>query len=304
MRFNDCCNSWKEKLNQAWGLATTAVRKITLNGTDYTPDGNGNVDLGTIQGGGSTSASDIKLTDGRDVQTAVDAIEDEIGDESTAGSIVYRLNSLDTGKQDKLTAGDNITIENNVISADVPVIMMLTSAITQQLSLTAETLTPITTGTLRSYYMNSELNARQTDNYYVFWNTATQYTTQDIATQVEDYGYYCYDTGITVESILNALNLNSTLANVVNGSVIGGNVILIGGNFTPVLKSSTIYDNSISGIRITKDFNGTISIEGNQTLENNRKLVIISITELTAGDAVDFTIAFRFNTVSYIKVVS
>lgn len=34
-------------------------------------------------------ASEVNLTDGRDIQTAIDAIEDEIGDEDTAGSIIY-----------------------------------------------------------------------------------------------------------------------------------------------------------------------------------------------------------------------
>lgn len=95
-------------------------------------------DDGTISTQSSApTAEQVNLTDGRSVQTVIDAIEDEIGDESTAGSIKYvektntdniatntsnitalqtSVSNLETSvasKQDTLTAGTGILIDDS-----------------------------------------------------------------------------------------------------------------------------------------------------------------------------------------------
>lgn len=105
-------------------------------------DGINIADDGTISTQSSApTAEQVNLTDGRSVQTAVDAIEDEIGDESTAGSIKYvektntddiatnatnisalqtSVSNLETSvasKQDTLTMGSGIYISGNTIGS-------------------------------------------------------------------------------------------------------------------------------------------------------------------------------------------
>lgn len=108
-------------------------------------------------------ASEINLTDGRDVDTAITSIDDEIGSEDSSGSILARIKANETaiteettarqnedtelansiadnataiadnataiaGKQDVLTAGDGISIANNVISNTLDISGIATNA--------------------------------------------------------------------------------------------------------------------------------------------------------------------------------
>lgn len=116
----DCACEWKEKIKSAYNLALEGIRKITFNGKDYTvSDGNGGVTIDT------PTAEDIDLTDGRTVQAAVDAIEDEIGDDDTAGSLrqyadraLYYMDSPNISADDEYTdvAWLNIVRNNGVLS--------------------------------------------------------------------------------------------------------------------------------------------------------------------------------------------
>lgn len=89
----------------------------------------------------SVTASDVTLDDNRTVQTAIDAIEDEIGDETTAGSIKYvektntdniatnasNISALQTsvaGKQNTLTAGEGTLIVDDTIYANDNIVNM------------------------------------------------------------------------------------------------------------------------------------------------------------------------------------
>ena len=84
--------------------------------TDYPPRG---------AGGGGTAA-DITFDDSTthlgagNVQTAIEKTNQKVNANGTA---IEQINTTLTNKQDKLTAGTNITIDsNNVISADTHVV--------------------------------------------------------------------------------------------------------------------------------------------------------------------------------------
>lgn len=92
MRAIDCCKQeWKTKWNELRELYLKTVRTIKLNGKEYTTDGSGGVvDLGTVETTIPT-ASEVPTDDDRNVQTAIDAIEDEIGSETASGSILAKI---------------------------------------------------------------------------------------------------------------------------------------------------------------------------------------------------------------------
>lgn len=48
-RCDPCCNDWKEKIKFLWERYAYAVRSIKLNGEVKWPDGDGQIDLGTIE---------------------------------------------------------------------------------------------------------------------------------------------------------------------------------------------------------------------------------------------------------------
>lgn len=281
MRFNDCCQSWKEKLNQAWGLATTAVRKITLNGTDYTPDGNGAVDLGTIQGGGSTSASDINLTDGRDVQTAIDAIEDEIGDESTAGSIVYRLNNM-------------------------PIIMNFTQSGGIQNSVTISSPTIIESGTITERSLGNATLLQQNNNRYAFYR-ATE-SSRVSATAQSRYGYF-YTIGATLQDFIDGISqslLNSMFSMIPNGIRVDADLSL--SNYYNIrLASNTTYTNYIGRTTIIKDSTGNVTLTLNSRY-STYTIMYFYATETgteapTEGSTQTFTTVFLFGTIYSTRTV-
>lgn len=107
---------------------------ILKEGTNITITADGTI---SAAGGSATAvtASEINMADGRTVQVAIDAIEDELGDsEGTSGTIYSRLDAIETEqttqnaniatnasaietKQDKLSVNKNIKIINNAISA-------------------------------------------------------------------------------------------------------------------------------------------------------------------------------------------
>lgn len=115
--------------------------KLDATDTVYTAGSGINISDSNVISAQSSAptAEQVDLTDGRTVQTAIDAIEDEIGDESTAGSIKYvektntdniatnatNITALQTsvgnleasiaGKQDTLTAGTGIKLLNNTL---------------------------------------------------------------------------------------------------------------------------------------------------------------------------------------------
>lgn len=281
MRFNDCCQSWKEKLNQAWGLATTAVRKITLNGTDYTPDGNGAVDLGTIQGGGSTSASDINLTDGRDVQTAIDAIEDEIGDESTAGSIVYRLNNM-------------------------PIIMNFTQSGGVQNSVTISSPTIIESGTITERSLGNATLLQQNDNRYAFYR-ATESSSVS-ATAQSRYGYF-YTIGATLQDFIDGIPqslLNGMFSMIPNGIRVDADLSL--SNYYSIrLASNTTYTNYIGRTTIIKDSTGNVTLTLNSRYSTYTIMYFYATkngTEApTEGSTQTFTTTFLFGTIYSTRTV-
>lgn len=281
MRFNDCCQSWKEKLNQAWGLATTAIRKITLNGTDYTPDGNGAVDLGTIQGGGSTSASDINLTDGRDVQTAIDAIEDEIGDESTAGSIVYRLNNM-------------------------PIIMNFTQSGGVQNSVTISNPTIIESGTIIERSLGNATLLQQNNNRYAFYRATASSSVS--ATAQSRYGYF-YTIGATLQDFIDGISqslLNSMFSMIPNGIRVDADLSL--SNYYNIrLASNTTYTNYIGRTTIIKDSTGNVTLTLNSRY-STYTIMYFYATETgteapTEGSTQTFTTAFLFGTIYSTRTV-
>ena len=43
-----CCTSWKDIVKELWEKYQGVVKKITFNGQDYYPDGDGDVDIGLV----------------------------------------------------------------------------------------------------------------------------------------------------------------------------------------------------------------------------------------------------------------
>lgn len=108
-------------------------------------------DDGTISTQSSApTAEQVNLTDGRSVQTAIDAIEDEIGDESTAGSIKYV----------EKTNTDNIaTNTSNITALQTSVSNLETSVASKQSTLTAGTGIAIADdGTISSGLLVTDVN--------------------------------------------------------------------------------------------------------------------------------------------------
>ena len=55
-RCDPCCNDWKEKIKFLWERYAYTVRSIKLNGTVKWPDGDGQIDLGTIDAAGAVKS--------------------------------------------------------------------------------------------------------------------------------------------------------------------------------------------------------------------------------------------------------
>ena len=55
-RCDPCCNDWKEKLKYLWERYANTVRSIKLNGAVKWPDGDGQIDLGTIDAVGAVKS--------------------------------------------------------------------------------------------------------------------------------------------------------------------------------------------------------------------------------------------------------
>lgn len=96
-----CRNDWKEKINQLWNNYQDVVKSITLNGTRKTPDGQGNVDLGTVETEVEWGDIEGTLADQTDLQDALDAkadacdLADKLDEPETAGTAgqVLKLNA-------------------------------------------------------------------------------------------------------------------------------------------------------------------------------------------------------------------
>lgn len=80
--YGECICNIKQKLADAWNMANEAIKKVKVNGTVYSPDGTGTVDLGTIETEIPT-ASEVPSTDGN-VQTDIDGIKASVTANATA----------------------------------------------------------------------------------------------------------------------------------------------------------------------------------------------------------------------------
>lgn len=114
MRIRECACDLATRINEAVNMAREAVKSISVNGKDYSPDGTGKVDLGTITA--TVNASGVDMTDGRDVETAIEALDDEVGSETDAGSILYRIKQNETAITDETTARQN---EDTQLASDI-----------------------------------------------------------------------------------------------------------------------------------------------------------------------------------------
>lgn len=117
MKAYDCCkDALKTAINGLQEAYVKTVRTIRLNGKDYQTDGNtGVVDLGTIETKPPT-ASEVGTDDDRNVQVAIDAIEDEIGSETASGSILYKVKANTDAISAETTARQN---EDTQLASDI-----------------------------------------------------------------------------------------------------------------------------------------------------------------------------------------
>lgn len=103
--FTGKVNGWDTLNTTVSGLSTSKQDTLTA-GTNITISGT------TISS--TDSASAINLTDGRDVNTAIASIEDELGDDDSAGTIFSRISSLESSQS---TQNTNIATNTSNISS-------------------------------------------------------------------------------------------------------------------------------------------------------------------------------------------
>lgn len=120
---------WKDEskiaeLTEGTNVTISPTGVVSAVDTKYTAGANvtitaDNVISATGELSGTASASQILLEDNRSVQSAIDAIEDEIGDSTTGGTILDRLDTLEstTTNLDAELAGKQDTLSDSQLEA-------------------------------------------------------------------------------------------------------------------------------------------------------------------------------------------
>lgn len=105
------------------------VGEIT-EGTNITISPEGVISATGGGSGGTSTASEVLLTDGRSVQEGIDALEDELGDLGTSGTVQERLEALEQADVElsKAYSGFNIGYGDNAILLEMTAVDGMTSA--------------------------------------------------------------------------------------------------------------------------------------------------------------------------------
>lgn len=155
---------WKNEtkiaeLTEGENVSISPTGEVSAVDTKYTAGANvtitaDNVISATGELSGTASADQILLNDNRSVQSAIDAIEDEIGDSSTGGTIQSRLEALEestanldtemAGKQDTLSDAQMDAVNSGITFLKVAKIDTNTSNIIHLTSLIDTANTDIT----------------------------------------------------------------------------------------------------------------------------------------------------------------